>query len=150
MQQINNYWTQPWHHVTLVFQRGKVVAAGKNEFAVRSANGTIKVWHVNGETKTKNVGGTATGMSAMTGGSNMQVPSWWTMDTRTTRIAQGRPRFRLRRARGPHAQGAASAVRGTDHDPTRMPMATLTAAPTVTAPAPAPTGVGATVTGTHF
>ena len=148
MKPVTNSWSQSWHHAIIVIQRGTVVAVGKNEFAVKSANGTIKVWNVNGATKTKNVGGTATGMSAMTGGT-MKVPSRWTMSTRVTRIAKGDLVFVYgeRVGRTLKAQLVLFAAPATIN---RMPMATPTAKPTVTAPAPAPTGVGATITGTHF
>ena len=148
MKPVTNYWTQSWHHAIIFIQRGTVVAVGKGEFAVKSANGTIKVWHVNGATKTKNVGGTATGMSAMTGGT-MKVPSRWTMNTRVTRIAKGDLVFVFgeRVGRTLKAQLVLFAAPATTN---RKPMATPTAKPTVTAPAPAPTGVGATITGTHF
>ena len=88
MKPMTNYWTQSWHHAILFIQRGTVVAVGRDEFAVRSANGTIEIWHVNGKTKILNVGGTSTGMSAMTGGT-MKVPSWWTMNTRVKGLAKG-------------------------------------------------------------
>jgi hypothetical protein len=90
MQQINNYWTQSWHHVTLFFQRGKVVETGRNKFEVRSADGQLEIWQVSGKTAILNVGGTSMGMKAMTGGSvNMQVPSSWNMDTQTRGLAKG-------------------------------------------------------------
>lgn len=148
MKPVTNYWSQSWHHAIIVIQRGTVVAVGKNEFTVKSANGTIKMWNVNGATKTKNVGGTATGMSAMTGGT-MKVPSRWTMNTRVTRIAKGDLVFVYgeRVGRTLKAQLVLFAAPATTN---RMPMVTPTAKPTVTAPAPAPTGVGATITGTHF
>ena len=149
MKPVTNYWSQSWHHAIIVIQRGTVVAVARNEFAVRSANGTIKIWHVNGATKTKNVGGTATGMSAMTGGT-MKAPSWWTMNTRATRIARGDLVFVFgeRSGRTLKAQLVLFAAQATTN---RISMAaTPTARPTVTAPAPAPTGVGATVTGNHF
>ena len=148
MKPATNYWSQSWHHAIIVIQRGTVVAVGKNEFTVKSANGTIKMWKVNGATKTKNVGGTATGMSAMTGGT-MKVPSRWAMNTRVTRIAKGDLVFVYgeRVGRTLKAQLVLFAAPATTK---RMPMATPTAKPTVTAPAPAPTGVGATITGTHF
>jgi hypothetical protein len=148
MKPVTNYWSQSWHHAIIVIQRGTVVAVGKNEFTVKSANGTIKMWNVNGATKTKNVGGTATGMSAMTGGT-MKAPSRWTVNTRVTRIAKGDLVFVYgeRVGRTLKAQLVLFAARATTN---RMPMATPTAKPTVTAPAPAPTGVGATITGTHF
>ena len=148
MKPVTNYWSQSWHHAIIVIQRGTVVAVGKNEFTVKSANGTIKMWNVNGATKTKNVGGTATGMSAMTGGT-MKVPSRWTMNTRVTRIAKGDLVFVFgeRVGRTLKAQLVLFAAPATTK---RMAVATPTAKPTVTAPAPAPTGVGATITGTHF
>jgi hypothetical protein len=152
MKPVTNYWTQSWHHAIIFIQRGTVVAVGKNEFAVKSANGTIKIWHVNGTTKTKNVGGTATGMSAMSGGT-MKVPSWWTMNTRVKRIAKGDLVFVFgeRVGRTLKAQLVLfAAPTTTNRMSVATPTATPTAKPTVTAPAPAPTGVGATITGTHF
>jgi hypothetical protein len=148
MKPATNYWSQSWHHAIIVIQRGTVVAVGKNEFTVKSANGTIKMWNVNGATKTKNVGGTATGMSAMTGGT-MKVPSRWTMNTRVTRIAKGDLVFVFgeRVGRTLKAQLVLFAAPATTK---RMAVAIPTVKPTVTAPAPAPTGVGATITGTHF
>jgi hypothetical protein len=143
MKPVTNSWSQSWHHAIIVIQRGTVVAVGKNEFAVKSANGTIKIWNVNRATKTKNVGGTATGMSAMTGGT-MKVPSRWTLNTRVTRIAKGDLVFVFgeRVGRTLKAQLVLFAAPATTNRRS-------TAKPTVTAPAPAPTGVGATITGTH-
>jgi hypothetical protein len=143
MKPVTNSWSQSWHHAIIVIQRGTVVAVGKNEFAVESANGTIKIWNVNRATKTKNVGGTATGMSAMTGGT-MKVPSRWTLNTRVTRIAKGDLVFVFgeRVGRTLKAQLVLFAAPATTNRRS-------TAKPTVTAPAPAPTGVGATITGTH-
>ena len=148
MKPATNYWSQSWHHAIIVIQRGTVVAVGKNEFTVKSSNGTIKRWNVNGATKTKNVGGTSTGMSAMTGGT-MKVPSRRTMNTRITRIAKGDLVFVYgeRVGRTLKAQLVLFAAPATTK---RMPMVTPTVKPTATAPAPAPTGVGATITGTHF
>ena len=88
MKPINNYWTQSWHHAVIFIQRGTVVAVGHDEFAVESANRTIEIWHVNGGTITDNVGGTATGMSAMTGGT-MKVPASWKMSAKVKGIAKG-------------------------------------------------------------
>jgi hypothetical protein len=147
MQQINNYWTQSWHHATLFFQRGKVVAAGKNEFAVRSADGMLEVWHTSGKTAILNVGGTSMGMSAMTGGSvNMRVPSWWTMDTRTNGLAKGDFVFVFGEREG-HTLKAQLVLFAAPTTATRMAMQNAPAA--TTAPAVAPTGVTATNFGTH-
>jgi hypothetical protein len=153
MQQINNYWTQSWHHVTLFFQRGTVVGTGRHEFAVRSADGMLEVWHTSGKTAILNVGGTSTGMSAMTGGSvNMRVPSWWTMNTGTRGLAKGDLVFVFGEREG-HTLKAQLVLFAA---PTvTAPMATPTAhaattAPTATiAPAVAPTGVTGTIFGKH-
>jgi len=88
MKPMANTWTQSWHRHVLVIQRGTVVAVGRGAFAVQSANGTIKVWHVTHRTQTLNVGGTSTGMSAMTGGT-MQVPAGWDMNMTVNGIAKG-------------------------------------------------------------
>ena len=151
MQQINNYWTQSWHHVTLFFQRGKVVAAGKNEFAVQSANGKLEIWHTSGKTAILNVGGTSTGMSAMTGGSvNMKVPSWWAMNTKTRGLAKGDLVFVFGEREG-HTLKAQlvlfAAPTTTAITPAAMPRTTT---PSTTAPAVAPAGTVPTVSGTHF
>jgi len=152
MQQINNYWTQSWHHVVLFFQRGKVVAVGRNEFAVRSADGKLEIWHVSGKTAVLNVGGTSTGMSAMTGGSvNMKVPSWWTMNTKTKGLAKGDLVFVFGEREGHtlKAQLVLFAAPATT-TPTAMPT-TTTPATTAPAPAVAPAGPAPTsVSGTHF
>jgi hypothetical protein len=148
MKPVVNYWTQSWHHAIIVIQRGTVVAVGKREFAVKSANGTIKIWHVNGSTKTKNVGGNSTGMSAMTGGTT-KVPSRWTLNTKAKSIAKGDLVFFFGEREGNtlEAQLVLFAAPATT---TRRPLATPTPTRTATAPAPAPTGVGATITGNHF
>jgi hypothetical protein len=155
MQQINNYWTQSWHHVVLFFQRGKVVAVGRHEFAVRSANGKLEIWHTNGKTAVLNVGGSSMGMSAMTGGSaNMRMPSWWAMNTRTKGLAKGDFVFVFGEREGrtlkaqlvlfaaPKPMGAAT--------PAATPPTTPPATPPTTAPPVAPTGNVPTVSGTHF
>jgi hypothetical protein len=92
----------------------------------------------------------------MTGGTT-KVPSWWTMNTKVTRLAKGDLIFVFgeREGRTLDAQLVLFAAQATT---THMAMAThmatathtATAQPTATVPAPAPTGVGATITGTHF
>jgi hypothetical protein len=152
MQQINNYWTQSWHHVTLFFQRGKVVATGKNEFVVKSADGKLEIWHTSGKTAVLNVGGTSTGMDAMTGGSvNMKVPSWWVMNTRTHGLAKGDLVFVFgeRDGRTLKAQLVLFAAPMPKATPAVTP-ATSTPPTTTTAPRVAPAGTVPTVSGTHF
>ena len=153
MQQINNYWTQSWHRHTLFFQRGKVVAVGRHEFVVRSANGKLELWHTSGKTAILNVGGSSMGMSAMTGGSvNMRVPSWWTMNIKTKGLAKGDLVFVFgeREGRTLKAQLVLFAA-----PMVKAPLATATPTPTMTmtttAPAVAPTAVNVpTAAGTHF
>lgn len=154
MQQINNYWTQSWHHHTLFFQRGKVIAVGWHAFAVRSANGLTEVWHTSGGTAILNVGGTSMGMDAMTGGSvNMRIPSWWDMDTRTRGLAPGDFVFVFGEREGHtlKAQLVLFAARTTTTMPTPTTGGMTTTAPAApAAPAVAPAGNVPTVAGTHF
>ena len=150
MQQINNYWTQSWHHKTLFFQRGKVVAVGRNKFEVRSANGQLEIWQISGGTAILNVGGTSMGMDAMTGNSaNMRIPSWWDMDTRTRGLAKGDFVFVFGEREGHtlKAQLVLFAAR-TATMPTPTTGGMTTTAPA--APAVAPAGNVPTVAGTHF
>jgi hypothetical protein len=56
-----------WHREQFAAQRGVVVAATKQFLVVKSANGKLELWHLNGWTKFKNVTANATGMVAMTG-----------------------------------------------------------------------------------
>jgi len=152
MKPVTNYWTQSWHHAIIFIQRGTVVAVGKGEFAVKSANGTIETWHVNDGTKTRNVGGTSTGLSALTGGTT-KVPSWWKMNTKVKGIAKGDLVF-VFGEREKHTLKAQlvlfAAPTTTTATPTATPTATTpTATPAATAPAVTPTGTGATFSGNH-
>jgi hypothetical protein len=155
MQQINNYWTQSWHHHTLFFQRGKVVATGRNEFVVKSADGKLEIWHTSGKTAVLNVGGTSMGMDAMTGGSmNMKVPSSWVMNTRTKGLAKGDLVFVFGEREGGALKAqlvlfAAPATTAVRPAATPMTTAPTTNAPAV-APAVAPAATTPTVSGTHF
>ena len=152
MQQINNYWVQSWHHHTLFFQRGRVVAVGRHAIVVRSANGKLELWQISGKTAILNVGGTSIGMSAMTGGSvNMRMPSWWTMDVNTKRLAKGDLVFVFGELQH-HTLKAQlvlfAAPMQTTVAPTVTPTATAPGHPA--APAVAPAGQVPTVAGTHF
>ena len=152
MKPVTNYWTQSWHRAIIFIQRGTVVAVGKGEFAVKSANGTIEIWHVNDGTKTRNVGGTSTGLSALTGGTT-KVPSWWKMNTKVKGIAKGDLVF-VFGEREKHTLKAQlvlfAAPTTTTATPTATPTATTpTATPAATAPAVTPTGTGATFSGNH-
>jgi hypothetical protein len=163
MKPMTNSWTQSWHSHTLVLQRGTVVAVGRGEFAVQSKNGTIKVWHVTRKTRTLNVGGTSTGMSAMTGGS-MQVPSWWNMNMTVKGVAKGdlvfvfgeREHHTLKAqlvlfaaptATMPTATPTATTPMGTPTPTATTPMGTPTATTTTTAPAVRPTSTAPTFSG---
>lgn len=56
-----------FHHETFAAQRGVVVAATKQFIIVKSANGKLELWWLNGFTKQKNVTANATGLVALTG-----------------------------------------------------------------------------------
>ena len=148
MKPVVNYWTQPWHRHVIFIQRGTVVATGKGAFAVRSADGKLEVWHVNHGTKMLNVGGTRTGMSAMTGGST-KVPSWWTMNTKVKGVAKGDLVFVFgeREHRTLKAQLVLFAA-PVKPAPVVTPTATVTT-PTTTAPVVTPTGTAPAFSGTH-
>jgi hypothetical protein len=172
MKPVTHYWTQSWHRAIIFIQRGTVVAVGRGEFVVRSANGTTEIWHVNHGTKTQNIGGTATGMSAMTGGTT-KVPARWTMNTRVKGVAKGdlvfvfgeRENHTLKAqlvlfaaptkaATMPTATATATmptaAPTMTATMPTGTPTATMPAATqTATAPAVVPSGTASTFSGTN-
>jgi hypothetical protein len=148
MKPVTNYWTQSWHHAIIFIQRGTVVAVRKGEFAVKSANGTIEIWHVTGGTKTQNVGGTSTGLSALTGGTT-KVPSRWNMNTKVKGIAKGDLVF-VFGEREKHTLKAQLVLFAAPTTTTTTPTATPTATtPAATAPAVTPTGTGATFSGNH-
>ncbi len=73
MTPISPYADMPFHHVRLVVQRGTVALTQRAQFVVKSSNGKLALWHVNGNTKFLNVGGSTTGMAAMTGGMMMDT-----------------------------------------------------------------------------
>lgn len=168
MKPVTNYWTQSWHRATIFIQRGTVVAVGRGEFAVRSANGTTEIWHVNRGTETQNIGGTSTGMSAMTGGTT-KVPSWWNMNTRVKGVARGdlvfvfgeRENHTLKAqlvlfaaptmtAATPTATMPTAAPTMTATMPTGTPTATMpTATRPATAPVVTPSGTSSTFSGTN-
>jgi hypothetical protein len=67
MQPMRTFW-QGWHHRTqFAVQRGVVVLATKKFLLVKSANGALHLWWLNGNTRFANVSNTAPGMIAMTG-----------------------------------------------------------------------------------
>jgi hypothetical protein len=88
-------------------------------------------------------------MSAMTGGSvNMRMPSWWTMDVNTKRLAKGDLVFVF----GELQHHTLKAQLVLFAAPMVTAPATPTPTPTMTtkAPAVAPAGNVPTVAGTHF
>jgi len=162
MKPVTNYWTQSWHHTTIFIQRGKVIAVERNEFVVQSADGQVEIWHVNGGTKTLNIGASSTGMSAMTGGT-MKVPAWWQMNMKVKGIARGDLVFVFgeRENHTLKAQLVLFAAPVTTTPPVVTPTSTATIAPTgtviptatttvpVTAPAVVPSGTASTFSGGH-
>jgi hypothetical protein len=160
MQTVHNYWTQSWHKATIFIQRGTVLAVARGEFAVKSTDGKIEIWHVNGKTQVMNVGGTTTGMSAMTGGT-MNVPSWWNMNTRVKGIARGdlvfvfgeRENHTLKAQLVLFAAPTTTVVTPTVTPTATMPATTTptaiptTTTPAMTTPAVAPSAIASTFSG---
>jgi hypothetical protein len=67
MQSMRTF-TQVWQHRTqFAAQRGIVVLATRKFLLVKSANGALHLWWLNGATRFANVGNTGMGMTAMTG-----------------------------------------------------------------------------------
>jgi hypothetical protein len=149
MQPLTNYWTQSWHHTTIVIQRGVVVAVGKNEFAVKSADGKLEVWHANSGTKFENVGDSKTGWNAMSGGtmssygdynwSNTSKSNW---NTSTKALAKGDLVFVFGELEG-HTLKAQLVLFAAPRTTVR-PTPTATPTSTWTAPTAAPTSTATT------
>lgn len=155
MKPMSTFETQSWHHATIALQRGTVVAVTKGEIAVKSTNGTLEVWHLTNGTKTLNVGGSSTGLSAMTGGTT-QVPSWWNMNTRVKDIAKGDLVFVFGERENHTLKAqlvlfAAPSTTTTTPTATTSPTTTTTPTSTATMPTTTPTGTstGETFSGTH-
>jgi hypothetical protein len=70
MAPMRTFATAQMRHTTLAAQRGVVVLATKHWLLVKSANGSLHLWLINGATKVKNVVGNTTGTTAMTGSTN--------------------------------------------------------------------------------
>jgi hypothetical protein len=91
MKPMSTFSMTSFHTHTLAVQRGTVVAATRSEFVIKSSNHMLEVWHVNHGTKLLNVGGSHTGMAAMTGGT-MGAPSQMNhmnMNMKTKSVAKG-------------------------------------------------------------
>ena len=67
MAPMKSFVTVKKGHTTFAAQRGVVVLATKHFLLVKSVNGSLHLWLVNGATKTRNVTGSSTGMTALTG-----------------------------------------------------------------------------------
>lgn len=156
MEPVTNYWTQSWHHATIFIQRGTVIATAKNEIVVKSTDGVVEVWHLNGRTKVQNVGGSSTGISALTGGTT-KVPSWWHVNPKVKGIAKGdlvfvfgeRENHTLKAQLVLFAAPTTTTATPTATTPTATPTATWstsTATPTATATTPAATTATPTAT----
>jgi hypothetical protein len=70
MAPMKSFVTVKRGHTVLAAQRGVVVLATKHFLLVKSVNGSLHLWLVNGATKVKNVAGSTTGMTALTGSSS--------------------------------------------------------------------------------
>jgi hypothetical protein len=69
MAPMKSFVTVKKGHTTFAAQRGVVVLATKHFLLVKSGNGSLHLWLVSGATKTQDVAGSATGMTALTGSS---------------------------------------------------------------------------------
>jgi hypothetical protein len=70
MAPVKSFATVKKGHTVFAVQRGVVVLATKHFLLVKSVNGSLHLWLVNGATNSKDVAGSATGMTALTGSSS--------------------------------------------------------------------------------
>ena len=94
MRTFNQFWS---HRTEFAAQRGVVVLATKKFLLVKSADRQLHLWWLNGATKVRNVGASATGMAAMTGNNtaataamktNNMAPAAVTMAGSTSAVSQ--------------------------------------------------------------
>ena len=94
MRTFNQFWS---HRTEFAAQRGVVVLATKKFLLVKSADRQLHLWWLNGATKVRNVGASATGMAAMTGNdaaataamkTNNMAPAAVTMAGSTSAVSQ--------------------------------------------------------------
>ena len=97
MQPMRTFSQVMRHHTEFAAQRGIVVLATKKFLLVKSANGALHLWWLNGATRFANVSTTMTGMAAMTGSTtaakaamvtNNMTPAAVTMAGSTTTVNQ--------------------------------------------------------------
>jgi hypothetical protein len=86
MKPMSTFTMTSFHTHMLALQRGTVVATARNEFVIKSSNRMLELWHLNNGTKLLNVGGSQTGMAAMTGGT---MAASGHMNTRVKNVAKG-------------------------------------------------------------
>ena len=67
MAPVKNFATVRKGHTTFAVQRGVVALATKHWLLIKSSNGALHLWLLNGKTQVKNVANNATGTAAMTG-----------------------------------------------------------------------------------
>jgi hypothetical protein len=67
MAPVKNFATVRKGHTVFAVQRGVVALATKHWLLVKSSNGALHLWLLNGKTQVKNVAGNAMGTAAMTG-----------------------------------------------------------------------------------
>jgi hypothetical protein len=67
MAPVKNFATVRKGHTTFAVQRGVVALATKHWLLVKSSNGSLHLWLLNGRTQVKNVANNAAGTAAMTG-----------------------------------------------------------------------------------
>jgi hypothetical protein len=89
MKPMSTFSMTQFHTHTLAVQRGTVVAASKNQIVVKSTNHMLELWNLNHGTKVLNVGGTQTGMAAMTGGTMGSPEQMGQMSMKAKSVAKG-------------------------------------------------------------
>jgi hypothetical protein len=155
-------FTQVWgsHHRTMyAAQRGVVELATKNFLLVKSSNGQLHLWWLNGKTAFQNVTANATGMTAMTGNNTAAVNAMVNQNTVTAQTVMAGSTTAVAQAAAPAKPTTVTIVTGTETitititpttatvtQPGATTSATATATPTATATA-TPTAVS-TVTST--
>lgn len=149
MAPMSTFSMTPFHTHMLAVQRGTVVAATRNDFVVKSSNRTLKLWYANQKTRFRNVGGSTTGMAAMTGGT-MAVPG--RLNTAAKSLARGDVVFVFgEREKGRLVAQLVLFATPVTQEATMSPAVTPSAgaATPATAPAPAPASTGPAFSGTN-
>ena len=89
MKPMSTFSMTQFHTHPLAVQRGTVIAASRTQIVIKSTNHMLEVWNVNHGTKVLNVGGSQTGMAAMTGGTMGAPNQMGQMSMKVKSVAKG-------------------------------------------------------------